>query len=244
MYQRRRNKAIKMPKDLSTSAWQTQDVGNSPEEGRRSKNSYEGGLERETWAASGATVWGEGCRAWWTATTHLERKSKGCNMNESQSRQKFVPSRIFLVKMLARFVLPEIWTTFSVVSWTHSWMEFLRNSICLATLDVILYSHLMQASLSLYRIVGESELERWWSDLDTLQQRFLKLMAFLDVMLVARILALQELSDVRSWSLPSHPMGPPLQKTIPPFILRNLKRGRSVPSTTALPICEPQHALL
>jgi hypothetical protein len=36
-------------------------------------------------------------------------------------------------------------------------------------------------------------------------------------------------------------MGPLLQKTIPPFILRNLKRGRSVPSVTALPICKPQH---
>ncbi len=39
-------------------------------------------------------------------------------------------------------------------------------------------------------------------------------------------------------------MGPLFLKTMPPFILLNFKRGRSVPSATELPNWEPQQALL
>ncbi len=62
--------------------------------------------------------------------------------------------------------------------------------------------------------------------------------------LVAWILASQELREVRSWQPPSHPMGPPFLKTMPLFILQNLRRGRRVPSATSFPTWEPQHVLL
>jgi hypothetical protein len=39
-------------------------------------------------------------------------------------------------------------------------------------------------------------------------------------------------------------MGHTFLKTMPPFILLNLKRGRRVPSATELPNWEPQQALL
>ncbi len=85
--------------------------------------------ERDTQAAAGATEWEECCRAWWTARTDAERKSKRRLMKESHSLQKCVPSRISLVKISARFILPATWRTFRVPSWTHSRTKFSRNSI-------------------------------------------------------------------------------------------------------------------
>jgi hypothetical protein len=38
--------------------------------------------------------------------------------------------------------------------------------------------------------------------------------------------ASQELRDVRSWRSASQPTGPPLRKTMPPLMLRNLNKGR------------------
>ena len=57
-----------------------------------------------------------------------------------------------------------------------------------------------------------------------------------EVMFVERISASHELRDIRSWRPPSHPRGLPLQKTMLPLILRNLKSGRRVPLEMALPI--------
>jgi hypothetical protein len=69
-------------------------------------------------------------------------------------------------------------------------------------------------------------------------------MTFFEVVQVAQILASHKLRDVCSKRLPSHPFGPPFLKIMPLFILRNLKRGRRVPSATKLPNCKPQQALL
>ena len=67
---------------------------------------------------------------------------------------------------------------------------------------------------------------------------------FLEVALMARILASQELREVRSCRSQSQPRGLPFLNTIPPLMLQNLKSGRRVPSATAFPICKPQQASL
>ncbi len=77
---------------------------------------------------------------------------------------------------------------------------------------------------------------------DTVQDRFQKSTTFLEVALVARIFALQELSKVRSCRLPSQPIGSPFLKMIPSLMLQNLNGGRRVPLAIELP--EPQHASL
>ena len=63
-------------------------------------------------------------------------------------------------------------------------------------------------------------------------------------MLVAHILALHELRAVHSWRLAFQAIGPPDRITLAPLMLQNLKRGSWMPSQTALPSCDPQHALL
>ena len=52
------------------------------------------------------------------------------------------------------------------------------------------------------------------------------------------------LREVRSCRSPSLPRRPPFLKIMPPFMLRNLKSGRRMPSATELPSWEPQHASL
>jgi hypothetical protein len=63
-------------------------------------------------------------------------------------------------------------------------------------------------------------------------------------MLVAQILALHELREVRSWRSAFQAMGPPERMTVAPLMLQNLKGGSWMPSWTALPSCDPQHASL
>ncbi len=63
--------------------------------------------------------------------------------------QKWTPSHISLVKISAGFVLLATCLTDIILSWTHLQMELSRNSMCQAALEVMLWDHLMQASLYL-----------------------------------------------------------------------------------------------
>ena len=61
-------------------------------------------------------------------------------------------------------------------------------------------------------------------DFVKLRLRLRKSTTFLEVALVARISASQELREVLSCRSSSHPKGPPFLKTIPPLMLQSLKR--------------------
>ena len=76
-------------------------------------------------------------------------------MKASWRRRKLALLRISLVKMSAMLHLPLMWEKEIVPLATHSRVEFSLFSIWRLPLVVMLWHHLTQASLSLYRWVED-----------------------------------------------------------------------------------------
>ena len=78
-------------------------------------------------------------------------------MKESQRRWKFALSCISFVKISETLHFPLTWETEIVPSATHSHVEFFLFSMWRLPLVVMLWHHLMQASLSLLRGVEDTQ---------------------------------------------------------------------------------------
>jgi len=146
-------------------------------------------------------------------------------MNASRRRRKLAPSRISFVKMSDGLTFPFTWETVIEPSPIHSRVEFSLSSMWRLPLEVMLWHHLTQASLSFQMGVGDAVSWMGYPFVERCSIKFLELIVRRELRLVARISASHELSAVLSWRSAFHMMGPPERKMMAPLMLRNLNNG-------------------